>query len=266
MLAFFLFIYGCCIGSFINVLIYRLPIKQSIIYPRSYCIECGTSISWYDNIPILSWLLLLGKCRSCKNKISSTYPLIELITGMVFLTNLYSNPSFYIALPFIPKVILGSIFASICIILSLLDYRYFWLPRIITFSGIFIGVFFSLIIELRYSSIQFNYFFYSISSALLGFIIFYLLAFFGKLFFKKQVLGEGDAKLAALLGSWLGIKGLFITLWLAFNSAGIFVLLGLALKKISKKQKIPLGVFLSLSGLVVWIFGNENLLQLINSQ
>ena len=155
-LVFFLFFYGCCIGSFINVLIYRLPIKQSIIYPRSYCIECGTSISWYDNIPILSWLLLLGKCRSCKTKISFTYPLIEFITGIVFITNSYSNPSFYIALPFIPKVILGSIFASICLTLSLLDYKYFWLPRIITFSGIFIGVFFSLIIDLTYNLIQFN--------------------------------------------------------------------------------------------------------------
>ena len=78
-----MFLIGCCIGSFINVLIYRLPLNQSIVYPNSSCPECNAKIKWFDNLPIISWLLLRGKCRACKSKISFSYPIIELNTGLL---------------------------------------------------------------------------------------------------------------------------------------------------------------------------------------
>ena len=91
----YLFVIGCCIGSFINVLIYRLPLNQSIVYPNSSCPECNAKIKWFDNLPIFSWLLLRGKCRACKSKISFSYPIIELITGLLAWLNFYANPTIY---------------------------------------------------------------------------------------------------------------------------------------------------------------------------
>ena len=112
---------------------------------------------------------------------------------------------------------------------------------------------------------QFSYFINSIFGAFTGFILFYLLSLLGFKIYKKPVMGGGDAKLSALLGSWLGIQGLFIAIWLAFFSASIFVIFGLILKKIKRKQKIPFGAFLSLSGLIVWQFGNQVFIRLIFS-
>ena len=108
-----------------------------------------------------------------------------------------------------------------------------------------------------------TYFITLIVSLLAGFSFFYLLSFLGLKIFKKPVMGGGDAKLSALLGSWLGIQGLFIAIWIAFFSASIFVIFGLLLKKIKRKQKIPFGAFLSLSGLIVWQFGNQLFMRLI---
>ena len=84
----YLFVIGCCIGSFVNVVIYRLPLNQSIVYPNSRCPKCNSRIKWFDNIPIISWLLLGGKCRACKKKIAFYYPIIELFTGFLFCLNL----------------------------------------------------------------------------------------------------------------------------------------------------------------------------------
>ena len=89
----YLFIIGCCLGSFINVIAYRLTIGQSLIYPRSRCPRCKTKIKWFDNIPFLSWVFLRGKCRACKNKIPIIYPLVEISLGILIFLNLFSNPT-----------------------------------------------------------------------------------------------------------------------------------------------------------------------------
>ena len=114
-----------------------------------------------------------------------------------------------------------------------------------------------------YRNFDLKYFLYSLSAALIGYSFFFVLRIVGKKIFNKPVLGEGDEKLVALLGSFLGIQGLLITIWLTFNSAGIFVLLGLLFKKLRRNQKIPLGIFLTISGLTVWYFGNPLLLDFI---
>ena len=257
-----IFLLGASIGSFINVLVYRLPLNQSFIFGRSKCPKCEYQLAWFDNIPILSWLLLLGKCRKCKDNISINYPIVELLTAFLFVLNLYSKSTFYLDSPFLLSRIFGFIIISICISLSLFDLRFLWLPSFITFNGLLLGLFGSLLISI-YAKFNLNYFLSSLSAALIGYSFFYILRIFGRKIFRKQVLGEGDEKLVALLGSFLGIKGLLITIWLTFNSAGIFIFLGLLLKKLKMNQKIPLGIFLSISGLAVWYFGNPLFLNFI---
>ena len=259
----YLFVIGCCVGSFINVVHFRMPLGKSIIYPGSRCTKCNFKLKWFDNIPLISWILMGAKCRSCKQKISITYPLIELTTGLIFCANFFAYPSIYNQLPKSLIIFLGTLFSSILIVLTMLDCKYFWLPKKITYGGLTLGLIFSLIVDLFNNLSQFSYFINSIFAAFIGFIFFYLLSLLGLKIFKKPVMGGGDAKLSALLGSWLGIQGLFITIWLAFFSASIFVIFGLIFKKIKRKQKIPFGVFLSLSGLIVWQFGNQVFMRLI---
>ena len=259
----FLFVVGCCTGSFINVLVYRLPLGKSFIYPRSKCIKCNSKIYWFDNIPLISWILLGSKCRFCSERISITYPLVELITGLIFCTSNFADPSIYSQIPKSLIIFSGTIFSSILIVLTILDCKYFWLPKKITFGGLTLGLIFSFMVDLFHNLSQFSYFINSIFAAFIGFIFFYLLSYLGLKIYQKPVMGGGDAKLSALLGSWLGIQGLFITIWIAFFSASIFVIFGLIFKKIKRKQKIPFGAFLSLSGLIVWHFGNQVFMRLI---
>ncbi len=259
----YLLILGCCIGSFINVVIYRLPLDQSIVYPHSRCPKCKTKINWFDNLPLISWFFLRGKCRSCKTKISFSYPIIELSTGLLVWANFYANPTIYSQLP-VPIIIYsGTILISILIPLAILDYKYFWLPQAITIGGLIVGITSSLIIDLSNDPDQFSYLINSLAGSLLGFSILYLLSNIGEKIFKKAVMGGGDLKLSALLGAWLGMKGLLISIWLSFISAGIVVILGFLLKKIKRNQRIPFGAFLVFSGLSVWFFGNEIFIKLI---
>tara|TARA_Y100000589_G_scaffold223703_1_gene211225 strand:+ start:261 stop:1070 length:810 start_codon:yes stop_codon:yes gene_type:complete len=251
-----IFIIGCCIGSFLNVVIFRLPLQRSIIYPSSRCLKCNSRISWFDNIPIFSWLILKGKCRVCKNKISSQYPLIESLAGISFLINFYSTPTLFKTVPEEFVLIMGCILSSIFILLSVFDYKYFWLPSLFTLSGIFIGLINSLIVDFFIDFNNFTFFKYSLLASVFGYLIFKLLSLFGELIFKKPVLGNGDSKLTAMIGAWLGVKGMLITICLAFYTSGLFVICGLAVKKLDRKQKIPFGIFLSLNAYLVWIVGN----------
>ena len=259
----YLFIFGCCLGSFINVVIYRLPLNQSIVYPKSRCPKCKTKIKFYDNLPLISWFLLKGKCRACKTKISFSYPIVELSTALLVWLNIYANPSIYSQLTVFITIFQGTIFSSILLALSILDFKYFWLPKSLTLGGLLIGIVSSLFIDLFNDFYQFSFLIDSITALILGFGLFYLLSYIGEKIFKKAVMGRGDMKLSALLGAFLGIKGLLISIWLSFVSAGIFVILALILKKIKRNQRIPFGIFLSFSGLLVWYLGNDIFLKII---
>ncbi len=259
----YLFVIGCCIGSFINVVIHRLPINQSIVYPSSSCPKCNAKIKWFDNLPIISWFLLNGKCRTCKTKIAFSYPIVELFTGLLVCLNLYAQPTIYSQQPIYITILFGIIFNTILFTLAILDFKYFWLPRVITLGGLVFGITASLYVDLINDFYQFNYLINTLSASFFGFTFFYLLSRIGKKIFNKPVIGGGDAKLSALIGSWLGISGLFLSIWLAFISAGIFVIFGMIFKKIKRNQKIPFGVFLAMSGSLVWYFGNEVFLKIV---
>ncbi len=258
------FVIGCCFGSFINVTIHRLPIGESIIFPSSHCPKCKCKINWYENIPLISWLFLKGRCSKCNVKISLIYPAIELMTGLFFIFNNYSLHLRLAIGSDLFTMVCGWIYISILLIMAILDIKYFWLPEAISKLGILIAIFLSVYLKIRYANLVSDFFVIeTIFSALLGYLIFKFISALGLVIYKKPAMGKGDAKLAALIGSWLGLKGLFISIWLSFFFAGIFGLIGLISKKINRYQKIPFGSFLSFSGLLVWYFGNNYLANLI---
>ena len=168
----YLFVIGCCVGSFINVVHFRMPLGKSIIFPGSRCTKCNFKLKWFDNIPLISWILMGAKCRSCKQKISITYPLIKLTTGLIFCANFFAYPSIYNQLPKSLIIFLGTLFSSILIVLTILDCKYFWLPKKITYGGLTLGLIFSLIVDLFNNLSQFSYFINSIFAAFIGFIFF----------------------------------------------------------------------------------------------
>ena len=158
----------------------------------------------------------------------------------------------------------GWIFISILLVMAILDIKYFWLPDSISRLGILVAIFLSVFLKIRYAELtSYLFIFETILAASLGYLIFKAISEIVFKIYKKPVMGKGDAKLAALIGSWLGLKGLLISIWLAFFLAGILGIIGLISRKIKKDQKIPFGSFLSLSGLFVWYFGNDSLANLI---
>ena len=258
------FTIGCCFGSFINVVIYRLPIGESIIFPSSHCIKCKAKIPWHEKIPLISWLFLKGKCSNCNVKISIIYPIVELTSGLLFVLNNYSYNVLMVENWKIPTIIFGWFLISILVILAILDVKYFWLPDAICSVGILTGLSYSLIAGSIYEDSNIvNLILESVIATLLGYLFFRMISAIGWRLYKKPAMGKGDAKLAALLGSWLGIKGLGIATWLAFYMAGIFVIIGLISKQIKRNQKIPFGTFLALSGISVWLLGNSTFSQII---
>ena len=255
---------GGCVGSFLNVVIFRVPRNISVITPRSKCLKCNQQIKWFDNIPLLSWILLSGKCRYCKENISFQYPLIEITSALFFLLCNYAKPHYYENFSRGFLLVAGWIFVSILISLSVIDMKTFYLPqKIITIgwiSGLIIILINSIKLEFLYSL---EYFFSHLAAAIIGFLGFEFLRILATGIFRKPAMGQGDSKLASLLGLWLGINGLGISVYIAFVISGTLAIIALFLKRIRPGQKIPFGPFLSLGGLLVWYFGNNNLLRII---
>ena len=242
---------GVSIGSFINVVLIRLPENLSVLYPRSSCTKCKKQILWYDNIPILSWLILKGRCRFCKESFSINYLLIELLFGLIFLYVKFNEHTNYEGLTVTQNNILSWIFLTILIPLFILDYKYLWLPSSVIYLGISIGALFITIYSYFIGS---PIFFNNFLAAILGFLIFKALSIIGGFILKKKVLGEGDAKLALFMGIWLGIKGLIASLYFAFVSAGLLCIVLLNLKMIKRNSKIPFGPFMISGALLAWFY------------
>ena len=238
------FAFGLSIGSFLNVCIYRLPLGLSIAKGRSFCPGCQAKIAWYDNIPLLSFILLGAKCRNCRQAISWIYPLVELLTAVLFLVSFWK---FGLSWQFLSSLIL----ISALIAISLIDLKHQIIPDIISLPGILLGVVFSFFIP-DFSWVN------SLIGVLLGGILFYLLAAGGQLLFKKESLGGGDVKLAAMLGAFLGWKKLILVFFLSsLLGALIGLALILAVKKFRSKRIIPFGPFLALATLVALFAGDS---------
>lgn len=259
------FVIGACIGSFLNVIAYRFPNNLSIIKPRSFCPKCKSKINLKENIPLISYLLQKGKCRICNESISIQYPLVELITGILFTIFINSSPYFYnFDSNLIFKVIFSWLFLSILICISLVDIKSLWIPQGLInfgfFSGILCLISFS-ILNTEFTGL--DLIIKGLSTSAISYGVFELLRYLAKCIFKKDAIGKGDSKLVAMIALWLGPLGILFAVGISYIIAAMYCLIGLSINLIRLKQVIPFGPFLSVGGLLTWLLGNELIIQKI---
>ena len=251
----FLFVIGLLFGSFSNVILYRLPLGLSPIVPRSFCPKCNRKIKWNHNIPLVSWIFLKGKCAFCSAKISPRYILVEISCAFLFLTNVVSKPTVLSKLEESDySLVAGCVLFFLLFLISIIDLKQFWIPQSLINIGFLLGI-----INIIYVSIITNsdFFSFGLIASIVAFLLFEFIRIIGKKIYKKEVMGKGDSKLISMLGLWLGPLGTILTIAISYISAAILILIGIFLKKINLKQTIPFGPFISLGGILVWIFGND---------
>tara|TARA_Y100000739_G_scaffold159418_1_gene137771 strand:+ start:49 stop:867 length:819 start_codon:yes stop_codon:yes gene_type:complete len=256
---FYSFIIGLCIGSFINVVVYRLPINSSILRPRSFCPKCKTKLTWKENIPLISWLNQKGRCINCNTSIPIRYPLIELTTAILFIVFINSSPSFYSSnTNLFFNSFFSWLFLSLLICIALIDIDDFWIPQGLINFGFFTGLLGLIFVGLFNDKfIDFYLLVRGLSSSAMSFFIFESLRYLAKYIFKKDAIGKGDSKLVAMLALWLGPMGTLFTVAIAYIFAAAYCFVGLPLKLVRFRQAIPFAPFLSLGGLIIWLLGNE---------
>jgi leader peptidase (prepilin peptidase) / N-methyltransferase len=241
-----IFVLGCCIGSFLNVCIYRIPASRSIIHPRSTCPQCNTLIKFYDNIPIVSYLLLMGKCRQCASKISVRYPMIEFLTGVLAY-------SCFIKFDLSIEAAVYFCFMAALIVISFIDIDHQIVPDSISLPAIPIGLISSFILP----SIHF-------SEALIGMFvgggILYFIAWSYQLITGKEGMGGGDIKLLAMIGAFIGWKGVLVVMFIASASGALVGVLLMLVAHKNMKYAVPFGPFLSIAA-IVYVFNGPELIQ-----
>ncbi len=254
LILFFLFLVGLCIGSFLNVLIYRLEAKKrKSLNGRSFCPHCEEKIKWSDNIPVISWLILRGKCRSCKKEISIQYPLVELSTGLIFAATGYFFLQFgrFTALNFI-NIVFWLFFISSLIAIFVYDLKHRIIPDEIIYTALAVALIYVLTNVVLTGNI--SYLIDHLLSGLLAGGFFFTLATISN----GKWMGGGDIKLVALMGLILGWQGTLVALYAAFflgALVGVFTLIS-GKKKLG--SKIPFGPFLVI-GTFVGLFLGEHL-------
>ena len=234
---------GACIGSFLNVVIYRLPLGQSIVSPPSRCPKCGNRLQWFENVPIFGWLLLGGRCRKCKNKISIQYPIVELITAVLFVLVVWLTPAG-------PLLVTRLLFVCILIVLFGIDLEHQILPNSITLPGIVVGLLLSTIALPGWRD--------ALLGALLGAGVLYGIAWGYYLWRREEGLGMGDVKMLAMVGAFLGWKAVLVTLVLSSFSGAIIGVALIAAQRGNMKLALPFGTFLAI-GAAVAMFAGEPL-------
>jgi leader peptidase (prepilin peptidase)/N-methyltransferase len=239
----FVFIFGLCIGSFLNVCIYRLPESKSIVHPRSMCPNCGTLIRFYDNIPILSYVALRGKCRHCEVSISLRYPLVELMSG-IFAVGVF------LKFGITAEAVIYYTFIAALLVITFIDIDHQIIPDAITLPGI--PIFFGASLALpEISYVE------SILGILAGGGSLFLVAWLYHLLTKKEGMGGGDIKLLAMMGAIIGWKGILFTIFVA-SAVGTFSGLLIILKtRKTMKLAVPFGPFLAIGGVAYILFGPQ---------
>ena len=245
------FALGASIGSFLNVVVYRLPAQLSLLWPPSRCPHCLHKLGRSENVPVFGWLWLRGRCRWCQTPISPRYPLIEAATGLTFLLVFWQFDLSLTTLEYWTLL-------SWLLALSLIDFDTMTLPNTLTKSGLVIGLGFQVIKGWQSSQIA-SQLIAGILGAVIGIWLFDIIAFIGTIALGQAAMGGGDAKLAAMIGAWLGWKSLLLSGFLAC-ALGAFVGGGaIALGWLNRKQPMPFGPFLAL-GAALTIFYGEAIL------
>ena len=251
MIAVTTFIFGMCIGSFLNVCIYRLPNSKSIVFPPSACPACEEPIRFYDNIPILSYILLRGKCRACKTNISLRYPLVELMSGLFAF-------SIYLKFGASLDALITYCFLAALITVIYIDIDHWIIPDSITLPGILVGLAASFFIH-KISFVD------SVLGVLIGGGTLWIVAFGYQLLMKKEGMGGGDIKLLAMIGAFIGWKGVLLTIFLSSLIGTIANIPGMLLSKKFFNYKLPFGPFIAIAAIVDVFFGQEIIALYVNT-
>ncbi len=231
---------GLTIGSFLNVCILRLPRGESVVFPASRCPRCGTALRWYHNIPLLSWLLLRGRCAYCASPISVRYPAIELLTGIVFALH---GPVF----GWDPLLMFRLLLAAALIVLAFIDIEHRILPNAITLPGVVVGVAGSFWLPPGWVA--------SLLGVLLGGGVLWLI---GEAYFRLrrvEGMGMGDVKMLAMIGAFLGWRAVVVTLVLASCAGALVGLAMLRRQEDGMRYALPFGTFLSAGALAASLAG-----------
>jgi leader peptidase (prepilin peptidase)/N-methyltransferase len=270
---------GLAFGSFLNVCLSRWPAGESVVKPRSHCRQCGRTLAWWENLPLLSWLALRGRCHSCKSWIGWRYPLVELAVGAVWATLLWKiSVMFQIPditnrpgvipphIGFIPLI--GTVFFVWLLVgIAVLDAEHFWIADAVTLPGIALGIAFSVLSEsiLQTPLRQQSQFWIQMAEHLLGILaaaaLILLIRWGYWLFRRREGIGLGDAKLMALLAAWLGLPGALLSFGLGVVLASLAALVLLILPSARRGSeswamtKLPLGTFLCIGGIVSSLWG-----------
>ena len=230
-----IFMFGLAIGSFANVCIYRLPKKESVVFPVSHCTACSTPVRPFDNIPVISYLILGGKCRDCKESISVIYPIIEAITALLLLAGFFK---FGLTFDFL----IYTVVAPTLVIITVIDIEHQIIPDVITLPGIVLG--------LAAGSYTIGYI-DSFSGCLLGGGLFYLLAVLS-----NGGMGGGDIKYIAAAGALVGWQKVLLIIFIGAFLGSFMGLLQIVVQKKSRKSLIPFGPFLAAATLITLFYGN----------
>jgi leader peptidase (prepilin peptidase)/N-methyltransferase len=247
------FMLGAAVGSFLNVVVYRLPAGLSLIYPPSRCPKCETRLKPYDNVPVFGWLWLRGRCRSCRLPIAARYPVVEWATGCLFL-------AVFIAFGLTWQTLGYWIFVCWLLALALIDLDTMTLPNGLTASGLLLGWGFQgwlSYVETPTLGHIASQLISAVTMSVLGLWLFDVIGIAGTRAFGKPAMGGGDAKLAAMMAAWLGGPGLLLATILA-AAMGAFIGGGaMALGALGPRQHIPFGPYLALGAVLTMFYGPQ---------
>jgi len=236
----FVVLFGACIGSFLNVCIYRLPRGESLVWPGSRCTSCGRMLSWYDNLPVLSWVALGGRCRTCRAPVSWMYPSVEIVTALAFLGG-------YLLYGLTPLAAVRILFACALIVLFVTDLQHKILPNAVTLPGIAVGFVCSLFVLPGWRD--------SLIGIVVGGGALYAIA---EVYYRvrgQEGLGMGDVKLLAMIGAFLGWKLVLLTLVFASFTGSLVGGALIATGRGDMKYALPFGTFLAVGALVASAWG-----------
>lgn len=236
-------VFGLMVGSFLNVCISRLPAGESVVTPRSRCPQCRMLISWYDNIPVLSYLVLGGKCRNCRTPISALYPSVEIVTAVAFVLQGY-----FVGMDG-PLLAARLVFTAMLIVLFGTDLQTMRLPNVITYPGIMLGLLLSLFLPPGFVP--------ALIGAAIGAAIPWVIRWAWYRATGVEAMGLGDVKMLAMIGAFLGWQQVWVTLFIS-SLAGAIV--GIALLRLGGKTmsaRLPFGTFLAVAAFAASLVGDE---------
>ena len=250
--------FGACVGSFLNVCIYRIPRDESVVTPRSHCPHCNTLIPWYLNIPVLSWLCLRGKCASCKGPIAFRYTLVELLTALLFLAIFmkWTAPAAMHMLPIPHPLIIPVywLFLSGLVLGTFVDFEHFIIPDSVTIGGMVAGpVLSALVPALHGKAVWWQGLLSSCIGLALGFGLLNVVAWIGTKAFKKEAMGFGDVKLMGAIGAFLGWQAVLFTVFISSVLGSVCGLFLIAFGGVKLQSRIPFGPYISAAA-AIWVF------------